>query len=190
VIARGASQALFALAVGCMSPAPSPTQPAPPADARGGSGDPMKDKLRAAAHEAATHPAGHPGFTLSYTRGHALSGTTQFTMTAGGTYSLESNVTQGRKPFRASGELSAAQRDDLLALVDANDVIGTPPSTRNIGDDEEPVVIEVGDGGQTYRLMIWHGDAIRHAGFHAFERGLLALVHQLSGGAVLSSPDY
>ncbi|HEX3760128.1 MAG TPA: hypothetical protein VHW23_15535 [Kofleriaceae bacterium] len=111
-------------------------------------------------------------------------------MTAGGTYSLESNVTQGRKPFRSSGQLSAAQRDDLLKLIDTNDVVGTPPSTRNIGDDEEPVVIEVGDGDQTYRLMIWHGDAVQHAGFHAFERGLLALVRQLSSGAVLTSPNY
>ncbi|HEX3760127.1 MAG TPA: hypothetical protein VHW23_15530 [Kofleriaceae bacterium] len=60
MIARSAGRALLVVAVGCMSPAPSTTQPAPPADARGGSGDPMKDKLRAAAHAAATNPAGHP----------------------------------------------------------------------------------------------------------------------------------
>lgn len=150
----------------------------------------MKDQLRALAHEAATHPDRHAGFTLAYSRGHALSGTTQFTMTAAGAYTVESNVTQGRKPFRAGGQLSPAQRDDLLKLLDDNDVIDTPPSTRNIADDEEPVAIEVSEAAQAYRLMIWHGDAVKHARFHAFERGLLALVQQLSGGAVLTSPDY
>ena len=150
----------------------------------------MKDKLRTLAHEAAVNPAQHAGFTLKYSRGHALSGTTQFTMTASGTYTVESNVTQGRKPFRISGQLTPAQRDDLLKLLDNNDIIDTPPSTRNIADDEEPVVVEVGESEQTYRLMIWHGDAVNNARFHAFERGVLALVQQLSGGVVLTSPDY
>jgi hypothetical protein len=150
----------------------------------------MKDKLRAVAHDAAINPSRHPGFTLKYLRGHALSGTTQFTMTAVGAYSLESNVTEGRKPFTGGGQLDAVQRDGMLQLLDTNDVIGTPPSTRNIADDEEPVVIEVSEGDQTYRFMIWHGDAVKLPRFHAFERGLLALVKELSRGAVLTSPDY
>jgi hypothetical protein len=150
----------------------------------------MKDTLRAAAHDAAINPARHPGFTLKYLRGHALSGTTQFTMTGAGAYTLESNVTTGRKPFSERGQLEPPQRDDVLQLIDSNDVIATPPSTRNIADDEEPVVIEVSEGDQAYRLMIWHGDAVKHDRFHAFERGLLALVKALSKGAVLTSPDY
>jgi hypothetical protein len=150
----------------------------------------MKDKLRAAAHDAAINPARHPGFTLKYLRGHALSGTTQFTMTGAGAYSLESNVTAGRKPFADQGQLEGPQRDGVLQLLDTNDVIGTPPSTRTIADDEEPVVIEVSEGDQSYRLMIWHGDAVKHERFHAFERGLLALVRELSAGAVLTSPDF
>jgi len=150
----------------------------------------MKDKLRAAAHEAAFNPSRHPGFTLKYLRGHALSGTTQFTMTAAGAYTVESNVTSGRQPFTGDGQLDATQRDQLLQLLDDNDVIGTPPSTRNIADDEEPVVIEVSEGDASYRFMIWHGDAVKHARFHAFEHGLLAVVHQLSGGVVLTSAAY
>jgi hypothetical protein len=150
----------------------------------------MKDKLRAAVHDAAFNPGSHPGLTFSYVRGHALSGTTEVTVTAAGSYSIASNVTSGRKPFSRRGELDAGQRDRLLALLDDNDVFGIPPSTRNIADDEEPVVLQLSDGDQTYRLMVWHGDGRKLDRFRAFERGLLALVSELSGGSVLTSPDY
>ena len=150
----------------------------------------MKDKLRAAIHDAAINPARHPSFALKYLRGHELSGTTQFTMTATGAYSVESNVTRDRQPFSRQGELDPRQRDSLLQLLDENDVIAIPPSTRNIADDEEPVGLDFTEGDQAYRLMIWHGDAVKYDRFRAFERGLLALLRELSNGAVLTSPDY
>lgn len=150
----------------------------------------MRDKLRVIAHKAAADPDHHPDFTLSYLRGHALSGTTRVTVTAAGAYTLDSNVTQGRQPFSHQGQLATADRDAVLRLIDDNDLLATPPSTRNIGDDEEPVVIEVSEGAQRYQLMIWHGDGVKDVRFHAFEGGLLAVVRRLSDGAVMTSADY
>ncbi len=149
-----------------------------------------RDKLRELAHKVVAAPDDHAGFSFSYLRGHALAGTTRFSMSAAGTYTLESNVTEGRRPVALAGALAPAERDAVLGLIIEHDVLATAPSTRNIGDDEEPVIIEVRAGDLAHELRLWHGDAMQDPRFHAFEVALVELLGRLSGGAILNTVTY
>lgn len=149
----------------------------------------MIAKLREIAHKAQRAPGDHGALTLRYARDHELSGTTRFTVRATGEYELTSNVTMGRQEVSYSGTLDAADRDALLAAINEHGLLDTPPSTRNIGDDEEPVVIGVSYEDLSHELMSWHEDARENPSFHAFETHLLGLIRELSGGKIVSSAD-
>lgn len=145
-----------------------------------------REKLRELAHKgggARRQRRLHPQVSAW----HALAGVTELTVTAAGTYALDSKVTEGRRPLHLDGQLTPQQRDTVLALINQHDLLATPASTRNIGDDEEPNIIEVRDGDLVHELRVWHGDAMKLPGFHAFEQGLVDVIREVSGGAVLDT---
>ena len=148
----------------------------------------MRDKLKEIVAKAAADPASQPDLRLLYERGHDLSGTIRFEVGVRGRFDLASNVTPGRLPGEWHGVLSAAQRRALLEAA-SRGLLDTESSTRPIGDDEEPVFVTLRDGNLAHKLTLWHQDATRSPGFHAFERALLALLKDLSGGAILASAD-
>ena len=146
----------------------------------------MQAKLEEIVAKAAIDPASQPDLTLLYERGHALSGTIRFALGADGHYELRSNVTGGRKPGSWQGTLTAAQHKALLEAA-SQGLLATPNSARNIGDDEEPVFVTWRDGALAHKLTLWHADAAHAPGFVVFERAVLGLLKQLSGGAILAS---
>lgn len=147
------------------------------------------EKLREIVAKAASNPDAYPDLEIVYERGHELSGTIQFSMRASGAYSLASNVTMGRKPGTWSGQLSPEQRRAVLDLVAKQGIVGLASSTRNIGDDEEPVAVTVRQAGMSHTTTLWHDDATRSSQFHPFEEQLLALLKQLSGGAIVATAE-
>jgi hypothetical protein len=148
----------------------------------------MQEKLTEVVAKAAADPDLYPDLELLYERGHDLSGTIRCEV-RGGHYALTANATTGRTPGAWSGDLSPGQRRTLWTAMADTHAIATPSSTRNIGDDEEPVFVTVRQGGMSHKVTLWHDDAVAHAGFHGFERRLLQLLKELSGGAIIAVVD-
>lgn len=146
----------------------------------------MREKLKEIVAKAAADPATQPDLTLLYERGHALSGTVRLELGPQGHYTLASNVTAGRQPGTWHGVLTPAQGRALFGAA-SQGLLDTPDSARNIGDDEEPVFVTLRDGALAHKLTLWHGDAAGAPGFIAFERALVGLLKELSGGAILAS---
>lgn len=146
----------------------------------------MREKLKEIVAKAAADPATQTDLRLLYERGHALSGTIRFELGAQRHYTLASNVTAGRLPGKWQGVLTPAQSRALLGAA-SQGLLGTPDSARNIGDDEEPVFVTLRSGSLSHKLTLWHGDATGAPGFLAFERALLGLLKELSGGAIVAS---
>ena len=149
----------------------------------------MTAKLREAVAKAAHGQGSDASLELDYSKGHELSGITHFQVDGAGRYRLTSNVTEGRKEFTTAGVLEAAERDGLFVAVENARLLDLASSTRNIGDDEEPVIVTLRRGDQSRRLMLWHDDAVRNPDFHGFEEHLLGLVRKLSAGAVRSTAN-
>ena len=145
--------------------------------------------LRQALDAALTDPASAAGLHLTYSRGHALSGITRFELDGTGRYELESNETMGRKAVEYPGALAESDRVALIRAMREHDLPATPSSTRNLGDDEIPVIVTLSSGPLSRELRVWHGDARQDPQFHAFETALLDAVRKLSDGVVVTSPD-
>jgi hypothetical protein len=169
----------------CSGSASGPTQPAEVANKDGNA----MQKLSEIVVKAASDPDAYPDLEIVYERGHDLSGTIRFTAHATGSYTLSSNVTMGRKPGTWTGQLSPQQRQTLLDIISKHGIVGLASSTRNIGDDEEPVALTVRQGGMHHTTTLWHDDAAHSAQFHPFEDQLLVLLKQLSGGAIVATAD-
>ena len=150
--------------------------------------DAVKDGLRQALEHALADPS-DAALHFTYSRGHALSGITRFELDGTGRYELESNETMGRQAIELSGTLDESDRAALIRAMLDHDLLATSSSTRNIGDDEVPVILTLSAGRLTNELRIWHGDAKRDPEFHAFETTLLDLVRKLSDGKVVTSAD-
>jgi hypothetical protein len=146
------------------------------------------DGLRDALERALADPA-DADVHLSYSRGHALSGVTRFELDGNGRYELDSDETMGRQAVARSGILADEERTALLREMLDHDLLATPSSTRNLGDDEIPVLITLSSGPHSHELRIWDRDAKENPEFHAFESALLALARKLSDGAIVASPD-
>jgi len=144
----------------------------------------LRDALERTLADSADASAPH----LAYSRGHALSGMTRFEVDGSGHYRLESNETMGREQVAYSGTLEEDERAALLRAMLEHDLLATPSSTRNLADDEVPVILTLSSGPIAHELRIWDNDARENPEFHAFETALLALVRKLSGGAILTSP--
>jgi hypothetical protein len=148
----------------------------------------VKASLRQALEQALIDPENAAGLRLEYSRGHALSGVTTFDVDGSGRYDLESNETIGRKAVAYSGTLGEDERLALIQSMLEHDLLATPSSTRNLADDEVPVILTLSSEPVFHELRIWDGDAKRDPEFHAFETALLELVRKLSDGTILTSP--
>jgi hypothetical protein len=138
-----------------------------------------REALREVVAKAARDPAAHGDLTLTYQRGHELSGTTRFELRADGRYALTREDRRGRRET-SSGELDAEHRDVLLAAIEESGLLDVPSSSRNIGDDEEPILVELRYDAAEHRLRIWAGDARANPGFNRFETILHGVLRGLS----------
>lgn len=111
---------------------------------------------------------------MSYLRGHDLAGTTHFTVDAAGDFKLESSVTLDEQSRSWSGKLPADERDAFLRAVESTRLLDVPSSTRNIGDDEEPIIVTVREGKRVHEVRVWHDDAVA-AGLAPFEAHVMTL---------------
>lgn len=144
-------------------------------------------KLREIIAKAIANPDAYPDLEISYLRGHDLAGTTHFTVNAAGDFKLESSVTQDERPRSWSGKLPAGDRDAFLRAVESTRLLDVTSSTRNIGDDEEPIIITIREGKLVHEVRVWHDD-VAAAGLAPFEAHVLALAKRLSAGEVLTIP--
>lgn len=151
----------------------SPTTPSPAAAA--GKLTEMIDK--AAAGQV---PAPH----FRFQRGHELSGITDFEVKEDGSYALSRTSRKGGAPVAYSGTLEVVQRQQLFGALSRAAILSIPPSTRNIGDDEQPISVTLDGAGDRFILTIWAGDARDNQQFSAFATELYALLDQLSGGTI------
>lgn len=142
------------------------------------------EALRHAVAEAASDPAAHPTLTLSYRRGHDLSGVTAFEMRADRRFSLDWSEPRTGGQLALQGELAPAQRDAVLSAVEREGLLDVPSSTRNIGDDELPILVELRGAGAEHRLQIWAGDARANPAFDRFEAAVRGVLREISDGRV------
>lgn len=149
----------------------------------------MSDALSAAVRRALADSAQGASLHMTYSRGHGLSGITQIELGGDGRYAIASDETRGRDRVTFSGLLDERDREVILQSLLDNDVIATRSSTRNLADDEVPVLLALRSGGAALELRIWDDDARQLPNFHAFEIALLALVRKLSNGAITTSAD-
>jgi hypothetical protein len=148
----------------------------------------MKEKLVEIVAKAVLDPQAYPDLSLVYQRGHEMSGITRFELYPGGAYRLSTDNPRRQTSALYQGTLEPGQRAALLtAVVDAR-LLEVPSSTRNIADDELPVLVELGYDNLTHRLLIWAGDAAENPGFSRFETALKALFSQLSHGELGQRP--
>ncbi len=146
---------------------------------------PMTEKLREIVEKAIDHPEDHATLELDYARGHDLSGVTRFTVHADGSYTLSSSVTRDEQKHEWSGKLDDPDRKALLRAVDETGLLVVPSSTRNLADDEEPIIVTLRDERLVHELRVWHDDA-GPSGFYRFEAHVIPLVKKLSGGEILT----
>ena len=134
-----------------------------------------REVLREVVAKAARDPLRYHDLTLTYERGHDLSGTTRIELRADGGYTL---ATQDRYGERAEsqGTLDAEQREAVLSAVEGG-LLDVPSSTRNLGDDEQPILVGLRYDDSEHRLRIWAGDADANPDFQRFESTLRAAVH-------------
>lgn len=148
----------------------------------------MKEKLREIVAKAAAAPGSYGDLGLLYQRGHELSGMTRFEMGEGGAFKLAAD--RPRRQFKMSreGNLTAAQRMSILSAMDEAKLLDVPSSTRNIGDDEVPVIFEVSYDDLRHRILIWAKDAVNIADLQRFEAALWSVLRELSDGEVGARP--
>jgi hypothetical protein len=144
-------------------------------------------KLREVIAKAIANPDASPDLEISYLRGHDLAGTTHFTVNAAGDFKLESSVTRDEQPHAWSGRLTADDRNAFLRAIESTGLLDVPSSTRNIADDEEPIIVTVREGNLVHEVRVWHDDAVA-AGLAPFEAHVLTLAKRLSAGAILTIP--
>ena len=144
----------------------------------------MKEKLKEIVAKAIRNPGAYSDLAFVYQRGHDLSGITRFEARAGGAFTLKSDNPRRQRHSFFEGELAVDQRNAILTAIEENHLLDVPSSTRNIGDDELPVIVELNYDDSLHRLFIWADDAHKNVGFHRFEKTLWDLLKQLSNGEV------
>ena len=142
----------------------------------------MSAALAQAVAEAARNPDAHPDLTLTYDRGHELSGFTHFEARADGRYALTADNPRRGTSVEREGTLDPEQRAALFGAVQETRLLDQPSSTRRIGDDEQPIDVVVGHAGEEHRLTLWAKDATANPDFTRFETALRALIGTLSAG--------
>ena len=132
---------------------------------------------------------GGPALSLSYSRGHGLSGITRLELGGDGYFTITSDDTAERRSATYTGTLDEAQRASILRSIVDTGVLGVQSSTRNLGDDEIPALLTIRAGDAVLDLRVWDGDAKHDRAFHAFESALLTLIRALSNDEVRTSVD-
>jgi hypothetical protein len=148
----------------------------------------MKEELAEVIAKAARDPDAYAELGLRYERGHEMSQRTRFELGPGGAYTLRSVNPRTQRVITFEGRLEPAQRSLLLTAVDSTRLLDVPQSSRPIGDDELPVIVELGYDGSHFRLPIWAGDAAANTQFRSFEQELWTLFEQLSDGQIRRPP--
>ena len=70
----------------------------------------------------------------------------------------------------------------------ASNLLEVPSSTRNSGDDELPIIVDISYNEQSWRLLIWNGEARQNHAFTQFEGALGALLLALFSSQVGIAP--
>lgn len=84
--------------------------------------------------------------------------------------------------------LDAATRAAVAVALDETGVLGVPSSTRPLGDDEQPILLELRVGSAEHALRIWADVARASAPFRDFEGRLQTILDELSGGRLQGAP--
>lgn len=142
-------------------------------------------ELREIVARAISAPDRYAALELDYLRGHELSGTVRFKVTGAGDYELDSDATRDERPRSWSGKLDPADREALLSAIGSTGMLDAMSSTRNIKDDEEPILVSLEHEALRHELRVWHDD-VGAAGLAAFEAHVNALVRKLSGGEIIT----
>jgi hypothetical protein len=148
----------------------------------------MREQLEEITAKAARQPASYPDLTLLYQRGHDLSGITRFEMQAGGAFALSAGDPRHARQASFEGQLEASQRAAVLSAVEEAKLLRVPSSTRPIGDDELPIIVEMRYDDLHHRLLIWAGDARHDADFQRFEQALWVVLKDLGGDEIGRAP--
>lgn len=135
-------------------------------------------KLRELAANAAREPE-EWGLSLSYERGHELSGTVSLTVDEDGSFTVAKSQRGSLNPTSAFGRLTPAQRSELAAAIDDSAVLDVLSSHRLLAQDEVPILLKLRAGDLEHSLALWAGDASEHPQFTNFERTVLRIVDQL-----------
>lgn len=143
--------------------------------------------LRDVLERAIERPSEYAGLELDYARGHDLSGVTHLHVDAAGAYTLSSRVTRDEQEHSWTGTLATVDRDALLRAMRDTKLLDVPSSTRNLADDEEPILVKVRYQDLVHELEVWHDDA-GPSGFDRFEAHVVALTKKLSGGVIVTVP--
>jgi len=158
----------------------------PPASPRPPGAAPVTRKLAEAIDKAATHAGSSPHFRFK--RGHEISGITTFDVRDDGSYELSRTPRKGGPPLAFTGRLDAAQRQALFGALSRAAILSVASSTRPLGDDEQPIAVELDGAGEHFALSIWAGDARDSPQFSELAAQLYPLLDHLSGGALLLQP--
>lgn len=181
---------LSSLAVGCRDNRKSETMPAhdvpsqPPTTRPAGAASTAK--LAEAIEKAATAQSLGPRFRFQ--RGHEMSGITAFEVGDDGAYALSRTSRKGDPPLSFTGRLEAAQRQALFSALSRAAILTVASSTRPIGDDEQPISVELDGAGERFALSIWAGDARDSPRFGELTAALYPMLDQLSGGKIQLRP--
>ena len=147
----------------------------------------MSESLQEIVARLALDPVNARGLTFVYQRGHDLSGIARLAVSDGTAFTLNANNPRKQRTLIFSGNLGARQSKALLTAIVANNLLEVPSSTRNIGDDEVPFVVELSFNEHKHRLAIWEDDAKLNRSFQQFADALGSLLLELFASQVGSA---
>jgi hypothetical protein len=145
---------------------------------------PVEETIKELVSKMRDTPEKYTGLKISYTRGHALSGMIQFSLTLNGTYSLIYDFPHEADQSRFSGTLTASERDVLLNSIYSNHVLEIPSSTSIAPEDEIPVVIELIYLKLKYQIILWKMEEPENSRLLKFQADLQTLFDKISSGKV------
>lgn len=160
--------------------------PSEPSPARPAGAGQATAKLAEAIEKAAAGQGRGPH--VRFQRGHEMSGITTFEVRDDGSYALSRTSRKGGPPLSFTGQLDAAQRQALYGALSHAAILTVAPSSRPIGDDEQPISLELDGVGERFVLSIWADDARDNPHVSDLTAALYPLLDQLSGHQVQLRP--
>ncbi len=157
-----------------------------PASTRPPGAAPATGKLAEAIDKAATQAGSSPHFRFQ--RGHEMSGITTFDIRDDGSYELSRTPRKGGPPLSFTGRLDGTLRQALFGTLSRAAILSVASSTRPLGDDEQPITIELDGAGEHFELAIWAGDARDSPQLHELTAQLYPLIDHLSSGKISLQP--